>query len=493
MTFSAVRAVVVLCTLHSAAAAMHCDPRMTCVCSDNPCDSFQCQDTMSCEGAVLDCDSTSCHMDCIGTKSCQTSHLECQSDTCQVRCVGEHACQQMSTFNQMHVRTSASLDPIGTQFGIWMSARAGTGKLICDGVQSCQASSIGCGSGSCETICNGVQSCQQSSLTVTHTAEAASLRCTNTQSCQLATVDFTSTDGPGTIGCDNTQSCKTATVKCTADHDCTIQCDGKQSCLGMTIICPIWLPNNNTCHINCVGQDSCKDIGRFQVIGQLTATCSDQAGCGPYLSGISTASPATVPPGTIDVLKRLFRIFMNIMKSIFNKTKFVAALMKLLKKLINSVTIYWTCPVSACTPQCPTGVLQKIRSGCTPFDAIYTDSRMASTLAEDSSMVLEFSVDYSDGTESSVEALLAQEAASPSADFEEFKMQNVTVVESEVEEQPGSGDGGLAGGYVALICILVFAAVILAAVLAQRYFKRRMHSKYRHGADATEEEYKPVI
>ena len=274
--------------------ALVCNNGAACICTQNPCDIFKCDTVQSCQATVLGCDSTRCHMDCTGVQSCQASHLQCISDTCQIRCTQSGSCQLMKKYDQAGVLTTHDLDSEGKSYGMWMAAKADEGKLICDGVHSCQNSQVGCASDSCETHCNGLQACQLSSFTATSSSEGALARCTNKESCKKAEFQYKFTNGDVKLQCDNEGSCMDATVRCPDNHNCVVECNGAGSCKAMKLECPHSLPAGKKCEIKCVGNNACEGIGETQATGKVCSTCDANAGCTTYLSSRTSCSSLPV-------------------------------------------------------------------------------------------------------------------------------------------------------------------------------------------------------
>ena len=480
---------------------MTCDVGATCVCDANPCDTFQCNAAMSCSSAVLVCDSDRCHMDCNAQKSCQASHMECLSDYCQIKCSQDQSCEAMAPLTSFTPPSSVSFDETGLLYGIYMSKRASTGKLICDGALSCQASTIAAGSKFFDTYCNGVQACQQSTFKGTSSCEGAKMACNNQQSCQQSTFDYRETKGDVEVVCSNVQGCQQAKVICPESHSCEIKCQNLESCKGMYITCPASLPLGKRCHLTCVGDNACLDIGKNQVQGALTADCTDNAGCGPFLRN-GTASPATKTPATKTpsslpaLLRRLFRILIKILKAIFNKDNFTGALKTLLGPLVRGVTLHWTCPASSCTGGCATTAAEKLAAGCVPFPTDDITSRSAEALGDDNT-VAEIEMFYTDtGSEALVEAALVREKTTPSAVFKDYEMEEISVVDTSVlrveattSPTEDSDDDDLGAGVIVMI-VVVSLLCIIAVLVVLRYF--RLKKEQASFTNTAPQEYKEM-
>ena len=253
---------------------------MTCFCNDDPCDMFQCNADKACTNSILVCESTSCPMECNGKQACKDAHIQCISDRCNLRCSADQSCYGLNSFHDTGLLTTANLEADGKAYGIWMSDRASTGKLICDGKQSCAKSDIGCAAGHCEVVCNGKQSCKEASVTTTEDSQGALVRCTEEHACQKATFDHSDTNGDVDVWCDNKQSCQDATIKCPAGHNCVVHCQGDHACQNLELMCPSSLPADKKCRIDCVGQNSCTNT---VATGAVCATCHTHAACSSAL------------------------------------------------------------------------------------------------------------------------------------------------------------------------------------------------------------------
>ena len=253
---------------------------MTCFCNDDPCDMFQCNADKACTNSILVCESTSCPMECNGKQACKDAHIQCISDRCNLRCSADQSCYGLNSFHDTGLLTTANLEADGKAYGIWMSDRASTGKLICDGKQSCAKSDIGCAAGHCEVVCNGQQSCKESSVTTTEDSQGALVRCTEEHACQKATFDHSDTNGDVDVWCDNKQSCQDATIKCPAGHNCVVHCQGEHACQNLELMCPSSLPADKKCRIDCVGQKACQNT---VATGAVCATCHTHAACSSAL------------------------------------------------------------------------------------------------------------------------------------------------------------------------------------------------------------------
>ena len=264
---------------------------MTCFCNDDPCDVFQCNDDKACTNSILVCESTSCPMECNGKQACKDAHIQCISDRCNLRCSADQSCYGLNSFHDTGLLTTANLEADGKAYGIWMSDRASTGKLICDGKQSCAKSDIGCAAGHCEVVCNGQQSCKESSVTTTEDSQGALVRCTEEHACQKATFDHSDTNGNVDVWCDNKQSCQDATIKCPAGHNCTVHCQGEHACQNLELECPKNMGSDKLCHIDCVGQKACQNT-ETSGSGDVCASCAPSAACSSELEAMDCAGEA---------------------------------------------------------------------------------------------------------------------------------------------------------------------------------------------------------
>ena len=80
-----------------------------------------------------------------------------------------------------------------------------------------------------------------------------------------------------------------------------------------------------------------------------------------------------------------------------------------------------------------------------------------------------------------LEAKVAEELQTPSGDFEQFQLESVSVVDTEVPEEDGtdgSSSSSMGAGYIALIVLLCVSSAAAAALALRHFLNRRQYKMH---------------
>eukprot|EP01059_Diplonema_ambulator_P002008 TRINITY_DN11646_c0_g2_i1.p1 TRINITY_DN11646_c0_g2~~TRINITY_DN11646_c0_g2_i1.p1 ORF type:complete len:1778 (+),score=520.53 TRINITY_DN11646_c0_g2_i1:694-5334(+) len=210
---------------------------------------------------------------------------------------------------------------------------------------------------------------------------------------------------------------------------------------------------------------------------------------------IPTTVMTLVPRGggrIINVIRKIFRLKMALLRLLFDIVAFEAALLEALLGLANGVSLHWTCPMSACLFGCPRTEVMKLALGCT--SQLVVNGRAVKVLSSDNGTVAE--VSFTDAGGQQLDSSLEQQivnslTAAKNGSLANFQVEDIQVDEVEVlienpdyiaspstntpsprsvptTSSPSTDDDGLAGWEIALV--VIFATIFTFLVIGAMYF-----------------------